>query len=181
MKAATKCIHEGKEISIEDAIGRRSRSNKPLYFTCIECGQPVRAHRAGENHSDAHFEHHERHPTCPHSDGQALSADTYDTDDKLAIEGYLQDRTILSGARNQALALQCKARDNYKCQACGFKLKLNGRYVVECHHTNPIRGGQVRETKLEDLISLCPTCHRIAHTRNEPLSLVEIRRVRKIF
>lgn len=180
MKAATKCIHEGNEISIEDAIELRSRSNKALYFTCIECGQPVKAHRAGENHSDAHFEHHERNPSCRYSDGQAILSDTYNADDKRAIEGYLRDQKILFGARNQALVLQCKTRDNYKCQACGFKLKLNGRYVVECHHTNPIGGGQVRETMLEDLISLCPTCHRIAHTRNEPLSLAEIKHVRKI-
>lgn len=180
MKAATKCIHDGNEISIEDAIELRSLSRNPLYFTCIECGEPVRAHKAGKRHSDAHFEHHERHPTCPHSDGHALSPDTYDIEDARAIEGHLKDRKFLSGSRNQALALQCRARDGYKCQVCGFKLKLNGRYVVECHHTNPIGGGQVRETKLDDLISLCPTCHRIAHTREKPLSVMEMKRLRKI-
>ena len=79
------------------------------------------------------------------------------------------DKKLISGSRNQSLAKQCKVRDKFACQACGFKLKLNGKYIVECHHKHPIGTGEVRETTLDDLISLCPTCHRIAHTRKEPI------------
>ena len=178
MKAAVTCIFEGEELSISDTLELRDRSKQPLYLTCISCGEPVRAHKAGEN-SAAHFEHHERNYSCPYSEGKSLKEELFCIDDRRAIEGYLIDQKLLSGSRNQALASQCKVRDKYTCQACDFKLKLNGRYVIECHHKNPIGLGGVRETCLSDLVSLCPTCHRIAHTRKEPLDVEEIALVRK--
>jgi 5-methylcytosine-specific restriction protein A len=35
-----------------------------------------------------------------------------------------------------------------------------------------------RITKVSDLICLCPTCHRIAHTKAYPLSVKKIRQCR---
>jgi len=49
-------------------------------------------------------------------------------------------------------------------------LRLNGSYLIECHHKHPLSAG-VRDTIIGDLISLCPTCHRITHTGDEPLPL----------
>lgn len=178
MKAADTCIYKGKEISVLDALEHRDRNKTPLYLTCISCGDPVRAHKAGTN-SSAHFEHHERNYSCPYSEGKGPKDDSFGVDDKRALEGYRRDQKILAGARNQELARQCKVRDKYTCQACGFKLKHNGRYVIECHHKNPIGSGGVRETSLDDLVSLCPTCHRIAHTRRSPLDVDEIALARK--
>jgi 5-methylcytosine-specific restriction protein A len=65
-------------------------------------------------------------------------------------------------------------RDDFTCQACGFRLELNGRYVIEVHHVDPLSSGE-RESSLGDLVSLCPTCHRIAHLRSLPYSVEEIR------
>ena len=86
-------------------------------------------------------------------------------------------RRLLKGARNQALVKQCKDRDNYTCQACRFRLKVNGRYIIECHHKNPIGAGGERETALDDLVCLCPVCHRIAHTAKNPLTVAEIAKI----
>lgn len=161
-------------MDVDDALALRDQSDSRPYFTCIHCNEPVRAHRAGTGHSEAHFEHYEINPECPHSAGVRVRPERFPIEDPKAIEGYRLDRRILSGARNQALVQQCKARDNYTCQACGFHLKVNGRYVIECHHSNPIGAGGERETSLGDLVCLCPTCHRIAHTREKPLSIQEI-------
>ncbi|MEZ8230695.1 HNH endonuclease [Vibrio splendidus] len=95
-------------------------------------------------------------------------------DSDSAQEGYLQDRTLLSRKRDQSLVKQRKVLDNYECQVCGFALTIEGKSIIECHHIFPLSFGE-RETKIEDLVCLCPTCHRIAHLRNKPLSLEEIK------
>lgn len=51
-----------------------------------------------------------------------------------AIEGYEKDRMVLNRNRNRALADKRKELDGYQCQTCGFKLELNGSYVIEVHH-----------------------------------------------
>lgn len=103
--------------------------------------------------------------------------EAYALDDPRAIEGYLRDRSITTYARNRALVVKCKERDNFACQACGFRLNVNGSFVIECHHTKPVAASGVRLVLLEELICLCPTCHRIAHTKREPYNVQEIRRL----
>ncbi len=99
-------------------------------------------------------------------------------DDNLAVEGYKRDRQLYETTRNTTLAELRKEKDGYTCQACGFKLQVSGHFVIECHHTDPISWG-VRETSLNDLVSLCPTCHRIAHTREPIYTVTEIRSIRQ--
>jgi hypothetical protein len=94
-----------------------------------------------------------------------------------AIEGYKRDQVLYIAERDQSLAKQRKELDSYTCQACGFKLSVDGHFVVECHHLDPISLGQ-RKTTLNDLISLCPTCHRIAHMREPIYKPSEIRQIR---
>jgi hypothetical protein len=98
------------------------------------------------------------------------------TDPDKAEEGLIKERTYLSKTRNQGLVQKRKEQDDYKCTACDFKLKVNEYHIIDCHHLFPIAMGE-RETTIDDLVSLCPTCHRIAHRRNPPFSLDEIREV----
>ncbi|WP_075478453.1 HNH endonuclease [Moritella viscosa] len=95
-------------------------------------------------------------------------------DSESAQEGYLQDRTLLSRKRDQKLVKQRKKMDNYQCQSCDFSLIIEGKSIIECHHLFPLNFGE-RDTKIEDLVCLCPTCHRIAHLRKNPLNLEEIK------
>lgn len=150
MKAATTCKYEGSEISSDEAITLRDQGNSKPYFSCIHCDEAVRVHKAGSN-SLAHFQHHERNKLCPYSDGKQLDDDVFDINDARAIEAYEVDKKLLSGSRNSDLAKKRKAYDDYKCQSCGFKLKLNGKYVIECHHLNPIGQNGIRETTLGKL------------------------------
>jgi hypothetical protein len=97
-----------------------------------------------------------------------------------AEEGYQGDRTTFFRSRNQEIIASRKARDDYRCQACEFRLELQGQYIIDCHHKYPFAGVPgVRVTRLDDLICLCPTCHRISHTRKTPLTVEEIRAARQ--
>ncbi|MDF3126422.1 HNH endonuclease [Rheinheimera sp. 1928-s] len=91
-----------------------------------------------------------------------------------AIEGYDRDRKILVKHRNSELAKQRKERDNYSCAACGFYLNIEGKWVIEVHHLNPLSITGEVVTSIDDLVCLCPTCHRIAHTKNPPFNVAEI-------
>jgi len=107
------------------------------------------------------------------------ATDTYTIDDKRAIEGYERDRIITSYTRNRSMVVECKRRNDNTCEVCGFRLVIGGSAVIECHHVDPVRGG-IRVTRPEDLICLCPTCHRIAHQRELPYSVGEIMKIRDI-
>jgi 5-methylcytosine-specific restriction endonuclease McrA len=70
--------------------------------------------------------------------------------------------------RSGLLATECKIRDKYKCQVCGFQYEeLYGNLGVdfaEAHHRVPL--SQLNEnvkTKLSDLATVCANCHRMLH------------------
>lgn len=100
--------------------------------------------------------------------------DTYDFDSSEAMEGYNIDKLFTSKKRNQCIVSQRKNLDDNTCQACNLKLVINGKAVIDCHHLSPLSSG-VRDTEIDDLVCLCPTCHRIAHLRNIPFSVEEIK------
>lgn len=108
----------------------------------------------------------------------APTIEHYQLNDPKAQEGYEYDAKVILRTRNTALALERKIKDNYTCQACGFRLQLGGSYVIEVHHVEPLSATGERETKIEMLVSLCPTCHRIAHLRSTPYSVEEIKGIR---
>ncbi|AIR85402.1 HNH endonuclease [Pantoea rwandensis] len=99
-----------------------------------------------------------------------------DPDSIEAEEGYKKDFNRMTSIRDRKLADARKKNDNYTCQSCNNQYFVNNKYIIDCHHLNPINLGK-RKTKIEDLISLCPTCHRIAHTRVPPYSLRELREI----
>lgn len=103
----------------------------------------------------------------------------FQIDSARAIEGYKQDLVLSVTERDKALAAERKVQDNYTCQACGLRLSIDGRFVIECHHVHPVSLG-VRETTLADLVSLCPTCHRVAHMREPIYSPAEVVQLRAL-
>jgi hypothetical protein len=64
------------------------------------------------------------------------------------------------------------------CEACGFSDQLDSMFDV--HHMQPLAAG-VRESRVDDLVVLCPTCHRWAHMKAEdklsPIPIHEIARL----
>ena len=117
-----------------------------------------------------------RHWVIPNTIGSDTSLEI---DSAKAREGYAIDASLLSRGRNRELAEARKSYDHYTCQACDFKLQIESRWVIEAHHLNPLSVTGETETKLEHLVSLCPTCHRISHLRSPPYTPKEIRQLRK--
>jgi len=104
-----------------------------------------------------------------------------DTDREEQVEeGFRQDRTVIFRKRNAALIERRKRKDNYTCQVCSFFLLVNGTFIIDCHHVNPLGFvAEVTVTHLDELVCLCPTCHRIAHTQRYPLNVKEIQEERR--
>jgi len=80
-------------------------------------------------------------------------------------EEYLSE--VSGRKRDRALVKYRLEADNYKCRNCGFPSSAitdiaDNSVLVEVHHINPIQDGE-RETKIEDLVTLCPNCHRLIH------------------
>lgn len=92
-------------------------------------------------------------------------------------EGILREVRYLMKSRDPRIAEQRKLIDDFTCQVCRFRLMVDdGRYVIDVHHLNPLGAlADVTVTSVEDLVCLCPTCHRIAHiNKGAPLSLIAI-------
>ena len=100
----------------------------------------------------------------------------FDVDSQTAIEGYKLDSELKQVSRDRAIVQTRKEKDDYTCQACGYKLYINGKYIIECHHLHPLMLGE-RQTTINDLVSLCPTCHRIVHTRLPIYEIIELRHI----
>jgi 5-methylcytosine-specific restriction protein A len=91
---------------------------------------------------------------------------------RIEVNRYERDR------RNRAAAL---AIHGYCCKAC--KLDMGERYgsaaagLIEVHHVTPV--SQVGEDYIidprTDLTPLCPNCHSVAHRRNPPYSVDDLR------
>lgn len=108
-------------------------------------------------------------PTTPPSDSPAYLE---------GLEGIAQERRYLLRSRNSKLVEARKLHDDFTCQACNFHLEISeGKCVIEVHHLKPL--GELVDatvTTINDLICLCPTCHRIAHTQPKtPLEITAIR------
>ena len=96
------------------------------------------------------------------------------------LEGIAREASYLQRLRDQKLVQERKRRDKFTCQTCGYRKELSdGRFVIDVHHLNPLGGAaDLLITSIEDLICLCPNCHRIAHSRRDsPFSIKEIRRL----
>jgi len=175
------CWHNGALIDPRTAKSlMRSGQHPRDSFKCPECTEPLRA-AVGDKIVD-HFEHWERNPDCSLSNlakGQTHTPAAKHRADPVysATEGRRQEVTVQVGSRNRSLAKQKLEQDNYTCAACCFRLAFENRFVIECHHTNPISEGEAVNT-LEDLELLCPTCQSIAHLRKDrPMTVEEIRKV----
>ncbi len=98
----------------------------------------------------------------------------WELEDEQAIEGYTVDSQFNRIVRNKSITKKRKQLDDFTCKICGFRLNLNNKYVIECHHLSPLSKKRTTITKLDDLISICPTCHRIAHMRTPPYTIKEL-------
>jgi 5-methylcytosine-specific restriction protein A len=91
---------------------------------------------------------------------------------QVEVNRYERDR------RNRAAAL---AIHGYACLVCGSD--LSDRYgpaavgLIEVHHLTPVSklGADYQINPGADLVPLCPNCHRVAHRRDPPFGIEELR------
>ena len=66
---------------------------------------------------------------------------------------------------SKKLKKQVKIRDNFTCQVCGlFDLQ-----IMEVDHMRPIRDYPELVEDLNNLVTLCPNCHRRKSFRNKEM------------
>lgn len=88
------------------------------------------------------------------------------------LQSQIERRSWMSREAKRLNALQHGG--NVTCEACGFGHQDTA--MMDAHHERPLAGG-VRDTRLEDLRILCPTCHRRAHRsedRLQPYSIAHL-------
>lgn len=94
----------------------------------------------------------------------------YPTLDSKSTEGKRVWKLVLDSERDPEQRRQAKAQNREKnggvivCEACGFSDPLASMF--DAHHILPLAVG-IRESRLDDLAVLCPTCHRWAHAKAE--------------
>jgi hypothetical protein len=95
---------------------------------------------------------------------QLVSSAVFDVrleEEAVEIEGMRNEVTGFRIQRSAILVNAAKKRDQYTCRACKFHFE---NQIVHVHHLDPISEyTHPKETTLDDLITLCPTCHYIAH------------------
>jgi hypothetical protein len=95
---------------------------------------------------------------------QRVSSAVFDVrneEEAVDIEGTKDDVTGFRIRRSAKLVKAAKERDKYACRACSFHFEDQ---IVHVHHLNPVSEyNHPQETKLADLLTLCPNCHYLAH------------------
>lgn len=83
-------------------------------------------------------------------------------------EGFVgrHGRQVTSTAAYKTLKRQAFIRDDFTCQECGEK---SGK--LECHHIIPVRLDESKELDVNNLITLCHSCHK--KTRNKEEDFIE--------
>lgn len=101
-----------------------------------------------------------------------------------AEEGRILTRVHRIRERKRELVEEKKKRFAIKngrlfCEVCGFDFEKvygeGGKGLIECHHIRPVhtlRPGE--KTRLEDLVLICPNCHRLIHSRKPWFTLNEL-------
>jgi 5-methylcytosine-specific restriction protein A len=97
------------------------------------------------------------------------------------FEGAILRSVVKRRERNPRNRLLCIRIHGERCSVCGLHPRLKYKEaggVIEVHHLQPL--ATLNEPRAydprTDLVPLCPTCHRAAHTRRPvPYSPVELR------
>lgn len=90
---------------------------------------------------------------------------------QISEEGKSFEKTGIEYERSAKLRKAVIERDGYVCRVCGKSLEETyGSYAkkfIEVHHGVPVssNNGASFESSIEDMIAICPNCHRVLHHR----------------
>ncbi|MES2757380.1 MAG: HNH endonuclease [Pseudomonadota bacterium] len=107
--------------------------------------------------------------------------ENFDSGNPEAFEGALLQSIVSRRERNPRNRLLCIRVHGEKCVVCGVQPGLrygNAGSIIEVHHLQPLALQNTPRAydPRTDLVPLCPSCHRAAHTRRPvPYSPAELR------
>ncbi|MBT0812970.1 hypothetical protein KIH41_16910 [Litoribacter ruber] len=102
-----------------------------------------------------------------------------------AEEEGTQDEILLSKyERSRVNRTLCLSFHGYDCKACGENLRERygeaARKFIHVHHLNPMAlVGKAVPDPVREMVPLCPNCHAVAHRRNPPYTLNELKNMLK--
>ena len=91
------------------------------------------------------------------------------------LEGNLVEKIINVHERSAKNRREALKIHGYKCFACGFKMEeLYGKTaekIIDIHHLIPLSElvGKTEVNYKDDLVPLCPNCHRVVHVQKNNL------------
>lgn len=99
-------------------------------------------------------------------------------------EGARKRKAYDAVERNQMARKICLSHYGYTCQVCGLnfgeRFGVEFAEIIDVHHLKPLGAsdGERMVDPINDLVPLCPNCHRMVHRgRVEPRSLEEVRAI----
>lgn len=115
------------------------------------------------------------------------ASNAYDTGQYAEGAQLRKERTFF--ARNPALRRDAIAKWGYTCSVCDLDFEATygdiGKGYVEIHHLESIaikskeNPSAEWSTSINDVRPLCANCHRMAHRRNPPVSIDELKSIMK--
>jgi 5-methylcytosine-specific restriction protein A len=119
------------------------------------------------------------------SDGEILLPPSPESEPASYREGRRLAILVERIERDPRARMACIDHFGPVCQACCFDFEATygeiGKGFIHVHHQRKLAetDGQHLVDPLVDLIPLCPNCHAMAHARQIPLSVTELRGVMK--
>jgi hypothetical protein len=114
-----------------------------------------------------------------------VDIDAAPTSYEMAIEaeGARIDVVQSRPERNAAVRAACLRAHGHACAVCGVDFEKRygsiGRGFIHVHHLVPLADGERLVDPVRDLLPLCPNCHAMAHRKDPPLTIEELKRVLK--
>lgn len=94
-------------------------------------------------------------------------------------EGGKQENISSVYERSRVNRSICLALHGHSCLACGLNMRSRygmDRDFIHVHHVLPVSSSGIRAfDPLRDLVPLCPNCHAVAHLKNPPYTVDEIK------
>lgn len=116
----------------------------------------------------------------------AESSDSGAASSRVALgfaEGAERERLVKQYERDRRNRAMCIAAHGCRCSACGFDFERAygpiGTGYIHVHHLLPVSqlGADYVVNPVSELAPLCPNCHAMAHRREPPFTVQELRRL----
>lgn len=106
-------------------------------------------------------------------------------DGKEYVEGAVKQVVVNAYERDPKARAACLARHGRNCSVCDMNFADTygeiGLGFIHVHHKKPlaVRGGTYKVNPIKDLTPVCPNCHAMLHSRTPPLTIQQLRKLRK--